>query len=253
MMQTRRSWITLATRVACLFLVSAATAHAVGAPRLSTTARQERTRVWDSSPVPLWNTNWWIVVNATPGSSPICRLNYTARFADGIADGVEPRPVTGSWEIEGGDEPTVLGRVVVRCPTRPDYERELRVRLQAEACDGSKSAWQTAKFPVPWEAAREKPADTAGPAVPTIETVTTEASSSATIDDVRAALDQAARARGGERAVGLRVVESRGDRVRFAADIVHAATPTAAATVVPTPKSTDATILGEIDMPPSRR
>lgn len=246
--------IALAGWVACLLGLAAAESHAAGAPQLSTAARQERQRVWTSSLLPLWDTTWWIDVNATPGSSPICRLRYSSRFTDGA----DARPMVGTWDITGGDAPTLKGRILVRCPARPDYERPLRVRLQAEACDGSRSSWQTVQFPVAWDTITPTPtvhASATEEAPPLIETVTTEASAGTTIEQVRAAIDQAARARGAERATGLRVVESRGGRTRFAADIVLVATPTAAPEpdIHATPTPREARVLGEILLAPSRR
>ena len=90
------------------------------------TPQQLRTRATDAGPVPLWDTSWWVVIQATRAQAPLTRLEYTARFTDGA----DSRSHTGGWDLSGADVDALSGRVIVKCPVRPDYDRRVRVQLR---------------------------------------------------------------------------------------------------------------------------
>ncbi len=220
--------------------------HGAGGLQLRTMPRQERVQISGVPILPMWDTTWWVAVEAE--GAAICRLHYSARFVD---QG-DVRPQVGSIAVTSSSDGVLRGRVLVRCPRSVDYEKDLTVRLQAEGCDGSTSEWSESTFSL----ARllEPPSATPtltgevqdlGPLV--IETVTTEVDPNTSMEDVKAALDGKARALGASEATKIRLVETVGKRVRFAADAARVVKSTAA------PKPTASgirpdKILGEIEM-----
>src|SRR5262249_59946188 len=66
-------------------LVGPLVANAQSLPTLTAEAGQERTRAHGVlSPIPLWDTSWWIVVQGTPKGAPLRPLDYPKRFPDSI-------------------------------------------------------------------------------------------------------------------------------------------------------------------------
>lgn len=210
-------------------------------PSLTVTPHQVRTQI--PGLVPLWDTSWWVTFRATRAEAPLTDLEYTARFADSS----DRRQLSGAWELSGGDAATLSGRVDVSCPTRPDYERRVRVRLRVRDAREGTSEWVTAEFPVDADEARAAaPAPEPGAGVDErIGTVEVEAKDEMTIGEVRASLARQAREHGGDATSDLRLVGSRGGRVTFAADVIrHKAAPPPAAASQPPPAGDR--VVGEI-------
>jgi len=222
-------------------------------PRLVTAPHQQRVQLSGFRPLPRWETTWWVSATAVAAGSGICRLHYTARFADSP----DARPAVGSFDVRSNDTGEVSGRIDVRCASAADYDRALVIRLQAEACDGTTSRWSEDELSV--LRLMEESESSAHPSplpegqARTVETVTTEAGADTPIGDVRAVLDASARALGAKQATGIRIVETVGDRVRFAADAeVEAIAPTAVPKATPVAAATER-VLGEIVMRLPRR
>lgn len=250
-MRLKKAIHLVATVLAIFLVVAPGSARAAGLTRLVAVAHQERVRAGGIGFLRIWDTTWWISVSAASDAGDLCRVNYSARFVDSG----ETRSQAGSFELSGPPQRERSGRIMVRCPTRPDYELPVRVRLQAETCDGEKSAWTESEFPVrdegnaPAEPEVKEPAAQA--AIAADDVVTTEAGADTSLAEVRAALDRVAHARGAAGVTGLRIVETNGERVLFAADVVRAS-PSPAPAPVATKVPEDA-LLGEIVMPISRR
>jgi hypothetical protein len=221
---------------------------AAAPPSLTVTPQQLRTRATDAGPVPLWDTSWWVVVQATRAQAPLTRLEYTARFTDSA----DRHPHTGGWDLSGGDVDALSGRVVVKCPVRPDYDHRVHVQLRVRDALGEASEWAIADFPVRSEQRETASAVPAAvpPADPSDErlgAVEVEATDDMTIGQTRAMLQRKARDEGGDVAVGLRLVRSTADHATFAADVVrhNVAVPAPAAIHVPTAAPSER-VIGEI-------
>jgi hypothetical protein len=229
--------------------LSSHTAAAAPPPSPAVTPQQLRTRATDAGPLPLWDTSWWITVQATRTEAPLTRLEYTARFTDAA----DSRPYTGGWDLSGADVDALSGRVVVKCPARPDYEHHVRVQLRVRDTRGEASEWAAADFPVRGEqreAASAVPAaglPGAGPSDERLGAVEVEATDDMTIGQTRAMLLRKARDEGGDAAAGLRLVRSTTDHATFAADVVRhkVAGPTPAAVSVSVPVPSER-VIGEI-------
>ena len=227
--------------------LSSQTGNAAPPPSLTVTPQQLRTRATDAGPVPLWDTSWWVVILATSAQAPLTRLEYTARFTDGA----DSRAHTGGWDLSGDGVDTLSGRVVVKCPVRPDYDRRVRVQLRVRDALGAASEWAIADFPVRGE--QSAPASAVSAGVPAdsgasaerLGAVEIEATDNMTIGETRAALQRKARDQGGDAATGFRLVRSTADHATFAADVVrHTAAPpapVAAPVAVPSER-----VIGEI-------
>jgi hypothetical protein len=233
----------------------AATAHA-GGLTLTAAPHQQRARASDAGIVPLWDTSWWITLRATRGDAPLARIEYTARFSDSS----DPRSLAGAIEVSDADRDDVSGRIEVTCPTRPDYEKKLRVKLRVTDARGAASNWSEFTFPV----RSDEP--TPAPTLPmttqprsdrrseTLGSVEVDATDRTTIGEAKTALQRKARAKGGDAAVGLRLIGTTDDHVTFAADVIRYAdvpqpAPTPAAILPANPER----VLGEIAMPAARR
>jgi hypothetical protein len=253
-------------RAAVVLAVLAAPAGAQEAPALTATPHQIREQASQSFIIlPLWDTTWWISVRGRRGNAPLEAVEYHARFTDGP----DARTRTGSLDLDAADRDGFSGRIMVTCPTRPDYLRPLRVRLRLRDTNGEHGQWVDAVFPVHGEGAvtiaQEAPADalplTTQPETErrhqVVGTVQVEVGSDTTIAAVRAELRQKAREQGGDAAVGFRLVSSRGEQNTFAADVIRYVepTPTPAPTTTPAVPAGAAPaerVLGEIDMPAAR-
>ncbi|MBI1817841.1 MAG: hypothetical protein HYR72_22930 [Deltaproteobacteria bacterium] len=236
--------------VILLFLTSFA--HAGAAPSLAATPHQRRTLAADSGWIKLWDTAWWITLRATPAGVPLARIEYHARFADDH----DPRTLAGHWDVDGEDRNGFTGRVPVTCATRPDYDRRLRVKVRVVDVNDTASDWVDMVFP-----ATESSGDDSAPpltAEPSTErrseslgTVQIIANDDMTIADAKAALQRRARDKGGDAAIGFRLVETTGNRVTFAADVIRyvdvPATPTPARTGTAPDR-----VLAELAMPGAR-
>jgi hypothetical protein len=227
-------------------------AAAAGAPSLTATAQQVRTRTRTVGLLPLWDTSWWVTVQASRAQAPLTRLEYSARFTDGS----DSRPQTGGWDLRGGDADGLSGRVVVKCPARPDYDRRVRVQLRVRDALGGASEWMVADFPV-----RDEPRQTSagvsaatqpGTDRPRPGAVEIEASDDMTIGQARAILQRKAREAGGDAAGDLRLVRSTADHATFAADVIRhkAAVPAPTAEALPAPSER---VIGEIVFQAARR
>jgi hypothetical protein len=233
------------------------TAGAQAAPSLTAQAHQVRTPAEEPfSPVPLWDTTWWVSVQAKPGRARLDQLEFHARFTDHP----DPRRRAGSITLSEADRDGFSGRVLVVCPTRPDYHRPLRVRLRLRDADGVESEWVDVTFPVRGAQARvvTSPADDV-PVATTAETerqheplgdVEVEVSNDATIAEVRAALQQQAYARGGHAIVHFRLASSTDTTNTFTADVIRYLEPTPVPAGAP---PDDERVIAEIIVPQERR
>lgn len=236
----------LALGLACTLSRQAAAAGAP-APSLTAVPRQLRTRATDTGPLPLWDTSWWIVIQAARAQAPLTRMEYTARFTDSA----DTRSHTGGWDLSGEDGDALSGRVIVKCPMRPDYDHRVRVQLRVRDALGEASEWAIADFPVRGEQRETAsavpaavPADS-GPPDKGVGAVEIEATDDMTIGEARAALQRKARDQGGDAASGFRLVRSTADHATFAADVVrHTAAPPAPAAAPVAPRSER--VIGEI-------
>ena len=222
-------------------------------PSLSATAHQLRKAADEPfSPVRLWDTSWWVSIQATPGGAPLDSLEYHARFTS------EPdvRRRSGSLSLDGEDRNGVSGRIVVTCKTRPDYTRPVQVRVRVRDAIGATSEWSDLTFPVRGEHATTQTgpgddvevttrAETERPHEP-LGTVEVRVNSDTTIAEVRSALQRKALDRGGDAIVGFRLVSSSGDENTFAAEVIRSvdSPPQPAPEATPTDR-----VLGEIVMP----
>jgi len=228
--------------------LSSQTVAAGPPPSLTVTAQQLRTRATDAGPVPLWDTSWWVTIQAARAEAPLTRIEYTARFTDRASS----RPHTGGWDLGSDAADALSGRVVIKCPARPNYDHRVRVQLRVRDALGVASEWANADFPVrgePGETASAVPAGVlagAGPSDERLGVVEIEATDDMTIGQTRAALQRKARDQGGD-AVGLRLVRSTADQATFAADMVRhtAAAPAPAAVAVPAAAASER-VIGEI-------
>jgi len=263
MERTRRAEVTCARNTFCnihfllaLGLVCALSRQTAAAPppSLTVTPQQLRTRATDVGPLPLWDTSWWVVIQATRAQAPLTRLEYTARFTDGV----DSRAHTGGWDLSGDDVDALSGRVIVKCPVRPDYDRPVRVQLRVRDALGAASEWASADFPVrgeQGETASAVPAAVpavAGPSDEHLGAVEIEATDDMTIGQTRAALQRKARDQSGDAIVNFRLVRSTADHATFAADVVrhNAAPPAPAAAAVAVPSER---VIGEIIFHEMRR
>lgn len=151
------------------------------------------------------------------------------------------------------------GRVLITLPTRPDYDRRMRVELRAHDGAGSSSDWILVELP-PTEDSRFSAPNIPVLAAPHIDqkermvgTVEVETNDRMTLGDVRQALQEKARDQGASAVLGLRLVRSDAQHVVFAADLVRYvdATPTAAPPKTGEPAAER--LLGEIVIPAARR
>lgn len=242
--------ITFLLALGLVCTVSSQTVAAAPPPSLTVTPQQLRTRATDAGPVPLWDTSWWIAIQATRGEAPLTRIEYTARFTDSA----DSRPHTGGWDLSGDDADALSGRVIVKCPARPDYDHRVRVQLRVRDATGAASEWAIADFPVrgeQHETANTVPAPVpadSGPSDERLGAVEIEATDDMTIGQTRAALQRKARDQGGDAAIGFRLVRSTTDHATFAADIVRhkAAGPTPAAAVPVPAAAPSERVIGEI-------
>lgn len=221
---------------------------AASPPSLAVTPQQLRTRATNAGPVPLWDTSWWVAVQATRAQAPLARLEYTARFVDAP----DSRPYTGGWDLNGADVDALSGRVVVKCPARPDYDHHVRVQLRVRDALGEASEWAAADFPVRGEQREAASAAPAGvlPGAPSDErlgAVEVEATDDMTIGQTRALLQRKARDQGGDAAEGLRLVRSSPDHATFAADVIRHKAAVPAPAIVPVPAAAPSErVIGEI-------
>lgn len=219
-------------------------AAAAGTPSLTVKSQQLRRRAATTALVPLWDTSWWVAIAAQRGEAPLAWLEYTARFVDST----DSRPLSGRWELSPSDTEGLSGRVVVKCLTRPDYDRRVRVQLRVRDAVGNSSEWAVAEFPV----RDDEPAGVLLTAPPStdrvydiIGTAEVEATDGMTLRETKAKLQRQARDQGGDGAVGLRLVRSTEDRTTFAADVIRykAAGPAPIASPVAAPSER---VIGEI-------
>jgi len=238
-------------------LVGPLVANAQSLPTLTAEAGQERTRAHGVlSPIPLWDTSWWIVVQGTPKGAPLRQLDYRTRFRDSI----KPESITGILPLEATDQNGFSGRLLVICQARPEYDRPLHVQLRVVDAAGAASPWVDVDFPVraerrttPSAAATDTPLAEKGTPTGDLGQVEVEVSDETTIAEVKALLQRAAQARGGDAGSAVRLVDSTGGHLRFAADVVpHAAavppSPTVAVST-PTPPAASDRVLGQIIIP----
>jgi hypothetical protein len=240
-------------------LLAAGRTPAEAGPTVTAIPHQSRVRANDPlSIVPLWDTTWWITLQAQPGGAPLESLEYHAKFTDGP----DHRTRTGTIALTGDDGNGLNARIDVGCPTRPDYTRPLRVRLRVRDTSGISSDWAEVDFPVhavdspPPLPTNPPPVTTEGQTAErvheTIGSVEIEVSNQTTIAAVREALQRKALERGGNAVVGFRLVSSTGERNTFAAEVVRYADAPALPTPTPTVVPSDR-VIGEILMLHSRQ
>jgi hypothetical protein len=241
-----------AAAVAGAFFPLNASSVLAAPPVIGATPRQERhVAAPQIGPIRLFDTTWWIAVSARSASSvALEQIEYRARFVDGS----EPRSQSGGFAVSTTE---VNGRLLVTCPTRPDYEHRLRVQIRVRDRSGATSEWVTADFPPSGDAVASNSAvqvsTEAQPAqYDLVAPVEVEADNGMTIGDVRAALQRKTEERGATAAVRLRLLRSDARTMVFAADLVRdvKATPTP---LSPAPDSNAEALLGTISMPLSRR
>jgi hypothetical protein len=204
------------------------------------------------SPIQLWDTTWWLVLQARPDGAALTRLEYRIRFLDD-----RPQSKTGGIELSGGPADGVAGRVAIRLPTREDYERPLEARMRVHDAAGNSSDWVAVEFPPEKQVRPPKRSAYTVSAQPEAErrhriigTVEYEAGDSTTLGVVRDELGRQAKAAGGDAAVGVRLVRNSDDKFVFAADVVRyleQAKPTPTAVPLVTDRE-----LGEIVVPYER-
>jgi hypothetical protein len=227
---------------------------AADSPSLRAVPHQKRVRSNDPMTiVPLWDTTWWVTIEARRGTLPLEALEYHAKFTDVSTTRVR----TGEIELHGDDREGFTGRLDVACPVRPDYTRPLRLRLRLREAGGATGEWVEVRFPVRdghavvIEEADAKPlltteSHTERRAEP-IGTVEVEVDSSATIAKVREALQKKAVAQGGDALINFRLAASDGDRTTFTAEAVRYIEAAPPPTPTPTAAPADR-VLGEIRM-----
>ena len=229
-------------------LVSAAFA----APTLQLRAEQRQKPAQLSlSPLQLYDTEWWLIVEAAPDGAALSRLEYRTRFTDN-------RPQSKAGGIELSENEALGGRIEIKLPTRDDYDRRMEVRGRVTDAAGNSSDWIIVEFPpektirprVPgaYAVAAQPDADRKHRVVGTVEY---EAADSTSLRVVRDELGRRARAAGGDMAVGVRLVRSDGETFVFAADAIkylEVAKPTPTAVTLATDRR-----LGEIVVSYERR
>jgi hypothetical protein len=235
----------LAGVLVCMMFAAAPVA---AAPSLSVVAEQYQSPAQlNLSPVQLWDTEWWLMVEARPDGAPLERLEYRTRFLD-----ERPQSKAGGLSLPAAGD-SLGGRVEIVLPGRIDYDRRLEARLRVYDTQGKASEWVVVHFP-PNRSIRPAdperyvvqvdPADTRFRKIGTVEA---EATESTRLSAVRDDLERQARAAGGDAAVGLRLVRSTADTFVFAADVVrYLEAPQPTATMAP--KITDH-VLGTIVIP----
>lgn len=238
------------TVVAALCLVAA---PALAVPSLQVEGEQHREPAKLSlSPIQLWDTTWWLLLQARSDGAAINRVEYRTRFLD-----ERPQSKAGGLDLDATATDIVGGRIAIKLPTREDYDRPLEARLRVHDVAGDYSDWAIVKFPPEKRISPPKPGTFALSAKPdparrhrVLSTVEYEATDSTSLGAVREELGRLAKAAGGDAAVGLRLVRSNGDTFVFAADVVrYLEQPKPTPTPVPLP--TDR-LLGEIVVPYER-
>ena len=237
-----RSWLL----VGCLALTAA---PAIGAPSLSVVAEQHQSPAKISlSPVQLWDTEWWMVVDARPDGAPLERLEYRTRFLD-----ERPQSKAGGLTLEADAIGPVDGRVEIKLPGRIDYDRRMEARLRVYDTQGNASDWAVVEFPPDRSIRPGDPdryvvqVDPAETRYRVIGTVESEATESTRMSAVREDLEHQARAAGGDAAIGFRLVRNTADTFVFAADVIrYVEKPQPTPTIAP--KTTDR-VIGRIVIP----
>lgn len=205
-------------------LAALTAAPALAAPRLRVEAEQRRERSKLSlSPIQLWDTEWWLIIEAHPDGAALSRLEYRTRFTDD-----RPQSKAGGIELEASAVEVLAGRIAIELPTRDDYNRPMQVRLRVTDAGGDSSDWVVVEFP-PEKTIRAASPDASRVAMQAdanrkhqvVGSVTYEASDSTSLRVVRDELGRQARAAGGDAAVGVRLVQTNEDSFVFTADAIR--------------------------------
>jgi len=234
--------------VAMALCLSAAPALSAPTLQLEGEQHQEPAKL-SLSPIQLWDTMWWLVLQAQPDGAPLARAEYRTRFLDD-----RPQPKAGGIELNAAATESVGGRVAIQLPTRDDYDRPLEARMRVQDTAGNYSNWITVEFPPEKRVRPPKPVLYPVSAQPDvgrrhriIGKVEYEATESTSLGEVRKELGRKAKVSGGDAAVGARMVRESGDKFVFEADVVrYLEEPVPTPTVVPL--ATDRR-LGEIVVP----
>jgi len=197
-------------------------AQALPALELRAEERQQPAKL-NLSPIQLWDTEWWLLLEATPDGSALSRLEYRTHFLD-----ERPQSQAGGIDFAQTAAEPLGGRVAIRLPTRDDYERHFQLRARVTDTAGESSDWVIVDFPP------EKSIRPSNPSVykvsaqadasrkhSVIGTVEYEATDSTPLRVVRDEIGRQARAAGGDAAVGVRLVRSTDETFVFAADVVR--------------------------------
>lgn len=230
---------------------TAAVAEATPTLRLQAEQRQQPAKI-NLSPIQLWDTEWWLLVEAIPDGKPLARVEYRGAFLD-----ERPQSHAGGVDLGQRTAEPLGGRIEIKLPTRNDYERRFRLRARVIDTGGGSSEWVIMDFP-PDKSIRPGDRDAyavsaeadAGRQHRVIGTVEYEATDATPLRVVRDELGRKARAAGGDAAVGVRLIRSTADTFVFGADVIRyleIAKPTPTVSL-----STDRR-LGEIVVPYERR
>lgn len=190
--------------------------------RVRAEQRQQPARL-SLSPIQLWDTEWWLLAEATPDGAALARIEYRTRFLDD-----RPQSLAGGVDLAQTVAEPLGGRIAITLPTRDDYQRRFEVRARVTDTTGASSDWISVAFPPdktirpgsesPYTVSAQPDADRKYDIVGTVEY---EASDSTPLRVVRDELGRQARAAGGDAAVGVRLARSSEDSFVFAADAIR--------------------------------
>lgn len=239
---------------AVVAFVGLAAAPTLAAPSLRAEGEQRlKPAALRLSPIQLWDTEWWLLIDARPDGAALSRLEYRTRFTD-----ERPQSKAGGIELDDSTVEALGGRVAIKLPTRDDYTRPLEARLRVTDAGGNSSEWVVVEFPPGKSIRPSNPSDYTVAAQAdadrkhrVVGIVEYEASDSTLLRVVRNELGRRARAAGGDAAVGVRMVRSTDESFVFEADVIRyleVARPTPTAVSLATDRE-----LGEIVVSYERR